>query len=292
MKKIIGFSLLVLFLGFVFTPGVFAQNQKKVKVLTTFYPVYIMALNVAGDIPNVEVMNLTKPFTGCLHDYSLTVEDMRKLADVDILIANGSGAESFLNKALKQFPRLKIVELSKNIDTIKSANGDINPHTWVSIKNAIIEVENLSEAMQEFDPKNSGIYKSNAGEYTSKLKDLNRLMHYELSQYKAKKIITFHEAFPYFAKEFDLIIASVVEREPGSAPNPKELSDTIDLIKKLGIKSLFSEPQYPAIAANTISKETGAKVYSLDPAVTGPDNKDAYVNIMKKNLGVLKEALK
>ena len=65
----------------------------------------------------------------------------------------------------------------------------------------------------------------------------------------------------------------------------------MDLIRNSGIKSLFSEPQYPVTAVDTIAKETGATVYVLDPAVTGPDDPDAYLNIMEKNLVILKKAL-
>jgi zinc transport system substrate-binding protein len=113
-----------------------------------------------------------------------------------------------------------------------------------------------------------------------------------LAPYKGRKIITFHDAFPYFAEEFGLSIAAVVEREPGSAPSAKDLSETIDLIRKAGIKVLFSEPQYPATAVETIARETGAKVYLLDPGVTGPDDPGAYITIMKANLKTLLEALK
>ena len=117
-------------------------------------------------------------------------------------------------------------------------------------------------------------------------------MHSELAPYKGRSIITFHEAFPYFAQEFGFNIVAVVEREPGSEPSAKELADTIELVKKNGISTLFSEPQYPDSAAETIAKETGAKVYVLDPAVTGSDDYDAYLNIMENNLATLKLAFK
>jgi zinc transport system substrate-binding protein len=114
----------------------------------------------------------------------------------------------------------------------------------------------------------------------------------ELAPYRGARIITFHEAFPYFAREFGLIIAAVVEREPGSAPNARELAESIDSIKKKEVKALFSEPQYPASAADAIARETGMKIYVLDPAVTGPDDPDAYISIMEQNLKTLQEALK
>ena len=102
--------------------------------------------------------------------------------------------------------------------------------------------------------------------------------------------MTFHEAFPYFAKEFDLNIVEVIEREPGSEPSPKELEETIKKVRELNVKALFAEPQYPAGAANTIAKESGATLYTLDPVVTGEANENsanAYIEAMKKNAEVL-----
>lgn len=119
-------------------------------------------------------------------------------------------------------------------------------------------------------------------------------MHDELSPYKGEKIITFHEAFPYFAEEFGFVIASVIEREPGSEPSASELASTIEIVNASGVKCLFSEPQYSGRSAEVIASETGAKIYNLDPFVTGSagDSKDAYEKTMEKNLGVLKEAFK
>ncbi|HBW36866.1 MAG TPA: zinc ABC transporter substrate-binding protein, partial [Desulfosporosinus sp.] len=121
---------------------------------------------------------------------------------------------------------------------------------------------------------------------------LRTKMHQSLDGVQQRNIVTFHEAFPYFAKEFNLTIAGVIEREPGSAPNAKELSETIEQVKSLKIKALFAEPQYPTKAADSIAKETGAKVYTLDPIVTGPIEADAYINLMESNLIILQEALK
>ena len=268
-----------------------ASETKDIKIVASFYPMYIMAKNVAKDVPGVSVQNLTPPLTGCLHDYTVTTNDMKKLADAQVFVANGAGMESFLDKIIAQHPTIKIIQLSEGIPLIKGeGNEGDNPHLWVSISNAIIQVKNLGKAMEEFDSLHKELYAKNTADYVAKLETLRQKMHSELAPYKGRSIITFHEAFPYFAQEFDLKIAAVVEREPGSEPSAKELADTIELVKKNGIPALFSEPQYPAAAAGTIAKETGAKVYVLDPAVTGPDDYDAYINIMEDNLKVLKQA--
>jgi len=263
------------------------------KIVASFYPMYIIARNVAANVPGVTVSNMTTATTGCLHDYSVTTNDMKKLAGADIFVANGAGMESFLDKVIAQYPKIKIVTLSDGIPLIKGGGdeGD-NPHVWVSISNAIAQVKNLEKALVKYDPANGQAYKKNAAAYVAKLEALRQKMHLALAPFKGEAIITFHEAFPYFASEFGLKIAAVVEREPGSEPSAKELADTIKLIKKHQAKALFSEPQYPSSAADAIARETGLKVYVLDPAVTGPYDNNAYIKTMERNLQVLKVALK
>jgi len=286
------FSSLLIVYSFVCV-GATASAAKDIKIVASFYPMYIMAKNVIKDVPGVSVQNLTPPLTGCLHDYTVTTSDMRKLADAQVFVANGAGMESFLDKIIAQHPNLKIIQLSAGIPLIKGGgNEGDNPHVWVSISNAIIQVKNLGRAMEEFDPDHKELYAKNTADYAAKLEALRQKMHFELALYKGRAIITFHEAFPYFAEEFGLKIAAVIEREPGSEPSAKELAETIEIVKKNGIAALFSEPQYPSAAAQAIAKEAGAKVYVLDPAVTGSDDYDAYVNIMENNLKVLKLAFR
>jgi len=263
----------------------------KIKIVASFYPVYIMAKNVAKDVPGVTVERLARSATGCLHDYAVTTNDMKKLAGAQVLVANGAGMESFLDKLISRQPQLKIARLSDGIPLIKGQGiAADNPHVWVSISYAIIEVENLGRALAEFDPEHKTLYQKNAADYTAKLGALKARMRGELAPYRGRQIVTFHEAFSYFAREFGLRIAAVVEREPGSEPSAKELAGTIELIKKNRIAVVFSEPQYPARATDAIARETKAKVYVLDPAVTGPDDPDAYLEIMETNLKTLKEA--
>ena len=269
------------------------NNKKTLTVAASFYPMYIFSLNVAKDVPNVKVINMTKPMTGCLHDYSVTTDDMKTLDGAQAFVINGAGMESFMDKVTKQMPNLKVIDSSKGIELIKGEGdaGD-NQHLWVSISNAIMQVKNIEGQLSKVDPGNTEKYKSNTDAYVKKLEAERNKMHKLLDNVKNRDIVTFHEAFPYFAKEFNLNIAGVIEREPGSEASAKELQETIEQVKKLKVKALFAEPQYPAKAAETIAKETGSIVYTLDPVVTGPMEPDAYINIMDSNLKVLEEALK
>jgi zinc transport system substrate-binding protein len=279
--------------GITKNPANSKNGQNKVTIVTSFYPIYIFTLNIVQDIPNIEVINITKPLTGCLHDYALTPEDMKNLEKADILVINGAGMESFLDKVISQMPDLKIIDSSKGIALIpgEGEEGD-NPHVWVSISHAITQVANIGEQLSLLDPDNAEGYKQNSENYLKKLEVQRAKMKRELEGISKRNIVTFHEAFPYFAEEFNLNIVGVIEREPGAEPSAKELAETIEKVKALRVKALFVEPQYPDQVAEIIAKETGSKVYTLDPGVTGPLEAGAYIEIMDNNLQVLKEALK
>ena len=262
-------------------------------IVTSFYPMYVATINITQGVDGVTVTNMTKPQTGCLHDYQLMTEDMKTLEKADAFVINGAGMESFLDKAVNQQKNLKIIDASKGIELLKDGDEE-NPHVWLSVTDAILQVKNIAEQLKAADPKHADAYEKNAAAYIKKLEALKTEMHAELDTVPNKDIVTFHEAFPYFAKEFGLNIISVVEREPGTEPTPAELQATIEQVKKLPVKVLFTEPQYSPSAAETIARETGAKIYTLDPVVTGEANDqalNAYIDTMKKNMETLKTAL-
>ncbi len=270
-------------------------KNDSLKIVTSFYPMYLSAINITDGIENVEVINMTKPQTGCLHDYQLTPADLVTLEDADAFIINGAGMESFLDKVISARKNLPIIEASRGIAAIKDDSGEENPHMWLSIANYIKQIENITAQLSQIDIKNAAKYQSNGAAYIDKLKTLGNTMHASIDTIKDRNIIPFHEAFPYFAKEFNLNIAAVIEREPGTAPTPAELTETIDVIKKSGAKAIFTEPQYSSKAAETIKAETGISLYTLDPIVTGQADKkakDDYITKMMSNLESLKEALK
>ncbi|MDI6739866.1 MAG: zinc ABC transporter substrate-binding protein, partial [Candidatus Edwardsbacteria bacterium] len=207
----------------------------------------------------------------------------------EVFIINGGGMESFVDKAVSHLPKLIIVDASKDIKLIPGEGGAGNPHVWVSVSGAIQQVKNIAEGLAAADPGHAETYRRNAAAYRARLDALRQKMHGGLKGIKNREIITFHEAFPYFAKEFGLNIVAVIEREPGAG----ELAETVRLVRKKKIKALFAEPQYPAKAAETIARETGARVYILDPVSTGPmDDLSYYITAMEKNMAVLQDALR
>ena len=296
--KILSLLLLVLSVAFVGCGTTDKAAEKKTaepfRIVTSFYPMYVATINITDGVDGVEVYNMTKPQTGCLHDYQLMTEDMKTLEKADAFVINGAGMEDFMDKVTEQQKKLKVIDASRGIALIHDEEGD-NPHVWLSVTDAITQVRNIADQLKEADPSHAAQYEKNAAAYIEKLTTLKTEMHAALDNVPHKDVVTFHEAFPYFAKEFHLNIIGVVEREPGTEPTPTELQETIEQVNSLPSKVLFTEPQYSPAAAETIARETGAKIYTLDPVVTGeatPAAKNAYIDTMKNNMKTLQEALK
>ena len=285
--------------------GTPAKESSRLKLLASFYPIAIMALNITDGVEGVAVESMAQQQTGCLHDFQMTTADMKKAETAEAFLINGAGMEVFLDKISDQLPELPVIDSSTGIPLIASGEDHhhdggaghdhdqeaYNPHLWVSITNCMEQVRNLSEGIIALDPEHEAEYRENTETYLEKLSALRDKMHSALDHVKNKDIITFHEAFPYFAEEFGLHIAAVINREPDSQPSAKELADTIRLVRETGVKALFVEPLYPETSADIIAAETSAQVYVLDPAVSGEWDKNAYLTAMESNLQVLEQAL-
>lgn len=263
-------------------------------ILTSFYPMYVATINIAKDIEGVRVVNMTKPQTGCLHDYQMTPQDLITLEAADIFVMNGAGMEESLEGIVAMQKNLKIVQASEGIELLKNEAGEDNPHVWLSVSNAITQASNISEQLALIDTANAEQYRENAKTYVAKLEALRTKMHASLDQLENRDLVTFHEAFPYFAQEFNLTIAAVIAHEPDEPLKSNELTQVIAVVEKLKVKALFAEPQYSSKTAETIAAATGAKIYSLDPGVTGESDAgayDGYIDIMESNMASLMEAL-
>ena len=301
------FLICIVIVSTIILTGCNNHNREKItdtnlNIITSFYPMYVATANIVDGVENVNLECLASPEVGCLHDYQLTVKDMMKLENADVFVINGGGMESFLDKAISVYPEMKIINASDQIlgeedhdeheHNHEHLHGATNPHVWVSIDLHIHQIEEIARRLSEIDGDNKEKYEQHAQLYIGKLEALSEEMHSELDLLPNKDIITFHEAFHYFAEEFGLNVKAVIEREPGTSPSARDVASIIETVREYDVSAIFVEPQYLKTAANTISNETGVSVYELDPATSGAFEKDAYIKIMEKNLEVLKEALK
>jgi zinc transport system substrate-binding protein len=286
MKK----EVVVFLLSITLAVTAFAEKPAPRTIVTTFYPMQIAVLNLTAGVAGVRVVNLAAPTAGCLHDYHLTAGDMAMLSKADIVVANGAGMESFLETLTRRWPALPVINASEGLDLLSVA-GQPNAHVWVSPARHIMQLRTIVEGLVRWDPGHAGAYRRNGELYRAKLEALKRHMESTLGACRERKVMTFHEAFAYFASDFNLTVVAVIEREPGAEPSAGELAQLIRRVRETRVKAIFVEPQYPAKSAAVIARETGATLYTLDPVVSGPVDPDAYLAVMARNEAELKRAL-
>lgn len=288
MKKLLVLLALVLAL----TLPAFALAET---VVTSFYPIYLFALNLTDGIDGVEVHNLAAPGTGCLHDYQLSTSDMKALAKADVFLINGAGMESYLTFVFDALPELPVVDASVGISLLLDEDGETayNAHIWLDAGNAKQMVVNLADGLMAAMPQHAEAIAQNRDAFLDRLSALDAELRETLGTLPRRDVVTFHEAFPYFAQAYGLNVAAVVTHEEGEALSPYELTELIRTVTALGNPPLFTEPQYSDVAAQTVARETGAAIWPLDPCVTGPDVPPLtyYEDVMRANAAVLVEAL-
>ncbi len=264
------------------------------RVLASFLPMYLFTRNVAGNAPGVTVDLMLPPSLGCPHDYALTPGDMRKIAAADLFIANGYGMEEFLGAPVRRAnPRIRVVETASGIPPIRSGEGGgrVNPHTWVSPGNAILQVRAIERALSEASPGNAALFRRNADAYAARLASLAAAYAAASREFRRRGIVTYHEVFDYLARDLGLTIVGEIEEAPGQEPSAGEVRKLIRSIREKGAAVVFTEPQYPVRLAETIASESGVPVRNLDPVSTGSTDPSTYEAVMRSNLRTLVEVL-
>ena len=280
--------------------GCAAEKAAGKTIVTSFYPMYVFTQNVVRDVPGVRVVNMASESAGCLHDYQLQTRDMITLEGADALVINGGGMEQFMDKVIAQRPELPVINASDGIEMLCGEDdhdghdhdhGVYNAHVWLDPALAMRQVQNIADGLAAVDSENAEAYQRNAAAYKARLQALHAELSAQLAPLAGSAIVTFHEAFTYFADAYGLVVAGVIANDAGEEPSTRQIAATCDLVKQYQVKALFVEPQYPTKSAETIARETGAKVFTLDPVVSGDGSPESYENAMRENARVLTEAL-
>ena len=298
MKKSMLSALLALALAM--CSGCAAEEDAGKTIVTSFYPMYVFTQNVVRDVPGVRVVNMASESAGCLHDYQLQTRDMVTLEGADALVINGGGIEQFMDKVIAQRPELPVINASDGIEMLCGEDdhdghdhdhGVYNAHVWLDPALAMRQVQNIADGLAAVDSENAEAYQRNAAAYKARLQALHAELSAQLAPLAGSAIVTFHEAFTYFADAYGLVVAGVIANDAGEEPSTRQIAATCDLVKQYQVKALFVEPQYPTKSAETIARETGASVFTLDPVVSGDGSPESYENAMRENARVLTEAL-
>lgn len=263
------------------------ETDEHMKIVSSFYPIYIMAENITEGAENVELINMAETNVGCLHDYTLTTEDMKKVEDADVFIQNGLGMENFINKIIDSSDDLTIIDSSQGIENIIQHEEETNAHIWMNIDNYIKQVENISKGLQEVDSANAEVYKKNATDYIQKLQELRERFINKLTSLEKTKVINLNEAFEYLGQELNLDMTTIETDHEESTMSAEMLGSIISQVERENIEIIFIDKNDNKSNAETIANETGAKIYELNSGLKGELDKDAYIRAMEENLSTL-----
>ncbi len=279
-----------------------AKNHNNSKLIaTSIYPVYIFTLNITDGIEDIQVKCIAEQNMGCLHDYSLTAGDAKLISDCTAFVINGAGMEGFLHDLESLSQETKIIDSSEGVALIcvhdheGEAHGHShaeNSHIWMSVANAVIQVENICNGLCESFPEYESILRENTREYIIRLNALQKEFSVAGESLAGKSFISFHDAYAYLAKDLGFNILTTVETDEGGEPSAKSLAHLSDEIRENNVSALIVETSYTGSAAQILSEETDIKLCELNPVLRGERDKSAYEDIMRENIYRVKKILK
>lgn len=290
--------------------GVTSRPAGELQIVCTFLPVYVFTMNIVRDVPGVSAALLVSADAGCPHHYSLRPADLKRIADARLILANGLGLEPFLDDLARANPRAKIVTVSGDCDalpTTQPAHGehcehehhdrcdhgqDVNPHVWVSPRQAIRQVQAIARALVEVDPSHADAYTRNSEAYVARLQTLDAEMQRVATRLSRRHIVTLHDAFAYLARDMGLNVVATLQLEPGQEPSARRMAEIIGLVRETKAV-VFYEPGTSDRVARTVARDAGAGLFPLNPlnTVPGEPAPDSYEKVMRENLRILSEAM-
>ena len=311
MKKIIPILILALLLPSCAPAG---RPEDRLTVVCSTYPIYLFASFIAQGVEGVAVERLDTGSTSCLHDYTLSMADMKKLERADIIAVNGAGLEEFLEDALAASDA-KVIDCSQGVVLLESLShrhdedeedehghdhGHWDPHYWMDPSRAAVMLENLAEGLSLWDSGCAGAYRANLERARPEIEALLPLAAGNLYLYpdgavmswvSPHRLITFHDGFQYFAEVYGFELLAAIEEEAGSEASAHEIVEITGLVNRYDIPAIFTEVNGSAATANSISRETGCQVRALNMIMDGEEaGVEGYVRAMEENLRTIWEA--
>jgi len=268
---------------------------RKLTVVTTLSVLADLIGQVGGD--KVEVKALVPP-GGEPHTYQPAPNDMKTVAQARLIFYNGAHLEAWIDDTIRHAgkPDVPIVVLSQGLPMIREAGGDPNPHLWLDVSNAKAYVERIRDSLSKVDPAQAGQYADRAKAYLARLDELDTWVQAEVAKIPAarRKLVTFHDAFPYFAKRYGFTLQGVVVASPGKEPSARQLTALARRIKQAEVPAVFAESQFNPKVMEVLAKEAGVKVVTdlyNDSLSDGPEA-NSYIALMRHNVTQIVNALK
>jgi len=282
-----------------------ASKEAELTVVCTTYPIYVLASCVAGGTAGIAVERLDTGGGGCLHDYTLSVNDMKKLEDADAIALNGAGLEDFMVDALAS-SEAAVIDCSEGITLLENRShdhkagdedhdhGHWDPHYWMDLRNLQIMVDGLRDAFIALDPEHEKTFTDNAQSARSQIgwlilnePHLMGLDTVASGERPFTGLVTFHDGFQYFAKALYIPLLASIEEEAGSEASAREIVEITDLVREKNLPVIFTEVNGSDATAQAIARETGCAVAQLSMMMDGPESGDLlsqYLDAYSLNL--------
>ncbi|MEN9520807.1 MAG: hypothetical protein RLZZ381_3395 [Cyanobacteriota bacterium] len=282
-----------------------AQNDSSPKVVTTFLPIHLFTQAVVGDTGQVDI--LISPGTE-VHDYQATPDDVKLLAQANVLVENGLGIEEFLAGLVTNAGNSKLqqIDASEGITVIKEEEHEHeheeeeehghhheggNPHVWLDPVLAQQQVATIRDRLIAINPDNADNYRTNGSAYIQQLQQLDGEFKQKLAPVKGCNFITFHDAFPYLAQRYGLKQEAIVEI-PEDSITPKDIQRVQKAANQYQVKALLTEPGIEDKRIQQISSDLNLPLEAIDPLESGKTDPQYYFQVMRSNLAALERACK
>jgi zinc transport system substrate-binding protein len=259
----------------------------KLRVAATIYPLYDIARNVVGDEGEVAVI---VPPDASPHLFEFSPRQLEALQDVRAVFAIGHGLDNWVTRATNVTPGAQVIVVDQGIDLRKFPDGTTDPHYWLNFGNARKIADNIANELIRIDPAHADIYRKNAETYAEKLTEKERELKEVLAPVRGLPILTFHDAWYYFAENFELNIVGTFEPAAGEEPAPRYLAELHRKIETQHIRILFTEPQLSTGVVQSFAKDSGVGIAELDP-LGGVEGRTTYLELMEFNADSIRRAL-
>ena len=300
-RGVCGSALISAFFVFVvsFASVAHAQTAKPastLKIGVTLHPYYSWTSNVVGNLPGYEVRALL-PGDIDAGDYQPRPQDIKRLADLDVVVVNGIGHDDFIFPMLKSSgnTRATIVRVNAETPMIRALRGGsgtaVNSHTFISFSNAIQQTYAIQRALARLRPQDATALQQNAAEYARRLRTIKARAASQLADANVTRVVTVHDGYGYLLQEFGLEVGGVVQPSHGLTPSAGELRDMVALLKREKITVVFSEATFPEPLLKVLRDEAGVSVFIISHIASGPFTADKFEREMQENADTMIRAL-
>jgi len=283
----------------------YSFGEEKLNIVTTTTDLADLARNIGRD--KVNVISLSKGNQD-LHSVEPRPSMVINIKNADMLIVVGMDLDMWAKSLADAGRNSKVMIGSKGyldasadiskLDVpgkVDASMGDIhiygNPHYWLSPENGQVILKSILNKLTELKPEDASYFKKNYEEYNSRLEINIKRWKELLKPYAGTKIVTYHDSWPYFAKEFDLSIDGFIELKPGIAPSPSHVVSLIQKIKADNVKLILAEPFFDVREAEKIAKDAGIKYIKVASSSGAFDGTSSYIDMFNYNINKIVEAL-